>query len=124
MSETERRASRDDDKPARTREAQMARDTAALQAFGFKAMTGMGTVWTEMMSQMGSEVLSFVADRIRQDVKTQHQLLHCRDIEEARRIQAEFLRKAVDDYTAETGKLVEMSAEFMKAAGAGGKTNS
>ncbi len=89
-------------------------ELAALQAYGFKTMTGMSTAWMEALSDMGSEVLSFVADRIKEDVKTQHQMLHCKNVADLQHIQAEFLQTAIDQYTAETGKLVKMSQEIFK----------
>lgn len=95
---------------------QMMSDSAALQAFGFKTMAGMGVAWVEALSDMGSEVLSFVADRIKEDVKTQHKMLHCKDMGELQQIQAEFVQKAIDQYREETGKLVEMSREMVKPA--------
>ena len=91
-------------------------DLAALQAFGFNNMTSFGTAWIEALSDMGSEVLSFVADRIQEDVKTQHEILHCEDIAELQEIQMRFMKKAIDQYTAETGKLVEMSQHLLPAA--------
>lgn len=87
-------------------------DLAALQKFGFNNMTSFGTAWVEALSDMGSEVLSFVADRIKEDVKTQHEILHCDDMAELQQIQARFVQKAVDQYTAETGKLFELSNQL------------
>ncbi len=87
-------------------------DLAALQAFGFNNVTSFGTAWVETLGDMGSEVLSFVADRIKEDVKTQHEILHCDDMSELQEIQARFVKKAIDQYTAETGKLIEMSQQF------------
>lgn len=94
----------------------MAQDAATLQEFGFKAMTGMGIAWVEALSDMGSEVLSFVADRIKEDVKTQHRILHCKDAGELQQIQTEFIQTAVEQYSAETGKLVKMSQDMLAAA--------
>lgn len=90
-------------------------DLAALQAFGFNNMTSFGTAWVEALGEMGSEVLSFVADRIKEDVKTQHEILHCDDMAKLQDIQARFVKKAVDQYSAETGKLIEMSHQFFPA---------
>ena len=91
----------------------MARDVATLQSFGFKAMSGMGIAWAEAFSEMGSEVLSFVSDRIKEDVKTQHRMLHCTDVGELQKIQTEFVQTAIALYSAESGKLVEMSQELL-----------
>ena len=87
-------------------------DLTALQTFGFNNMTSFGTAWVEALGEMGSEVVSFVADRIKEDVRTQHEILHCDDMAELQRIQARFMKKAIEQYTAETGKLLEMSHQF------------
>ncbi|TMM51205.1 phasin family protein [Sulfitobacter sabulilitoris] len=87
---------------------------AELQKVGFGSIAWMGTAWLEQMSEMGSEWLSFVADRIKEDVKTQHQILHCRNIEEVQKVQAQFIQTAVEQYRDETGKMVEMSSTMME----------
>ena len=69
----------------------------------------MGTAWFERVADLGSEVTSFVADRIKEDVQTQHALLHCKSLLEVQKVQAEFLQKAFDQYQAETGKLIKMT---------------
>ena len=90
-------------------------DVAALQALGLRSVTGLGTQWSEVLNDMGSEVLAFVASRVREDVKTQHKMLHCKDMVELQAIQTEFVRTAIEQYTAETGKLVEMSQQLFPA---------
>jgi len=79
-----------------------------LQTAGFGATAMMGTAWVEAMSDLGAEVLSFVADRVKEDVRTQHEILHAKDVTEVQAIQARFIQQAVDQYSAETGKMVEM----------------
>jgi phasin family protein len=80
-----------------------------MQGAGFASASTMGSAWLEAMSDLGSEVLSFVAERVKEDVQTQHQLLHAKSLTEVQHLQAEFVQKAVDQYSAETGKLVELS---------------
>ena len=82
---------------------------AQLEKAGFGSMMGMSTAWLEALSDMSAEMTSFVAERIREDVKTQHEMLHCKDIASLQHIQAEFVQKAIDQYQRETGKLVEMT---------------
>ncbi len=84
---------------------------AQLQKMGFGSMNWMGTDWVERMSDLGSEVLQFFADRVEKDVELQHKLLHCKDMSELHKVQAEFFQTAIDRYTDETGKLVEMSTK-------------
>lgn len=80
-----------------------------LQEAGLGSMMGVGTAWMEAMSDMGAEMVSFVAERIKEDVKTQHEILHCKNVADLQHIQAKFIQKAMDQYHAETGKLVEMT---------------
>ena len=86
-----------------------------LHNMGLGTAAQMGSAWFEAMGEMSSEVMTFIAERIREDVKTQHEMLHCKDLTELQHIQAKFLQKAMDQYKAETGKLMEMSREAMQA---------
>ena len=79
-----------------------------LQEAGLGNMLGMGTAWMEAMGDMSAEMAGFIAERIKEDVKTQHEILHCKNVADLQHIQARFIQKAMDQYQAETGKLVEM----------------
>lgn len=76
-------------------------------------MLGMSTAWMGALSDMGAEVMNFVAERIKEDVKTQHKVLHCKNVTELQHVQGEFLQKAMDQYQAETGKLMDMSTKAL-----------
>lgn len=69
----------------------------------------MGPAWLGNLAHLGSEVASFIAERIQNDMRTQHALMHCKTMAEVQHVQAQFLQKAFDQYHAETGKLVEMT---------------
>lgn len=86
---------------------------AAFQKAGFGPMPWMGTAMVESLGDLSSEVLQFVADRIAQDVKTQHEILHCKDVTQLQKIQADFIQKAIEQYTAETVKLAQMSNDMI-----------
>ncbi len=83
------------------------------QTAGLGSLSWLGTKWVETMSDVGAEWLGFVADRVKEDVKTQHELLHAKDIGEVQHIQAQFLQKAMDDYRDETGRIVEFCSKAM-----------
>lgn len=83
------------------------------QNAGLGSLSWLGTKWVETISDVGAEWLSFVADRVKEDVKMQHQLLHARTIGEVQHLQAQFLQKAMDDYRDETGKIVEFCSKAM-----------
>ncbi|WP_261395335.1 phasin family protein [Salipiger bermudensis] len=68
------------------------------------AATGVFDAWLDL----GSEMQSFYADRIRAEVETQHEILHSRSPAELARIQAAFFRRAVSDYRAHLGRMTEM----------------
>ena len=94
---------------------------ARLQETGLGNMLGMSAAWMETLSDVGTEVMGFVADRIKEDVKTQHEILHCKNVSELQHIQAQFMQKTIEQYQAETGKLVEMSTAAF-ARNTSGKT--
>jgi len=81
---------------------------AHLQKAGFGNMMGMSAAWVVAISEINAEVVGFVADRIKEDVKTQHDILHCKKPSDLQHIQAQFMQRAMDQYKVETGKLVEM----------------
>ncbi|WP_322889532.1 MULTISPECIES: phasin family protein [unclassified Yoonia] len=76
------------------------------------AATWMNTAWIEAMTEVGSELATFVAERLRQDIELQQALLRCRSLAEVPHVQAEFFQKALDQYQAETGKLIEITGKM------------
>ena len=79
----------------------------------------MSTAWLENLSGLCSELASFAAERLRDDVKTQHAILHCKSFAELQHVQAQFLQRMLDQYAAETGRLAEIGTEM--AANAQGR---
>ncbi|WP_390910407.1 phasin family protein [Pseudosulfitobacter sp. SM2401] len=91
-----------------------------LQSAGFGNLMGMSTAWLEAVGDMSAEVVGFVAERIKEDVKTQHEILQCRNVADLQHVQAQFFQKAMDQYRVETGKLVEMTSSKASVAGGDG----
>jgi len=60
----------------------------------------------------------FLAERLKADIKTQHLMLHCKDPSKLFDIQSEFVQTAVAQYSAETGKLVEMTVKLASGGNA------
>ena len=77
----------------------------------------MGAAWAEAMSELGGEVMRFLAERVQEDVGVQQRLLHAASLKEARHVQAEFVQKAIDQYTAETGRMVEIGGDMAARLG-------
>ena len=88
-----------------------------LQNAGFGSMMGMNTAWMEALSDMSAEVAGFVAERIKEDTKTQHEIMQCKNATDLQHVQAQFVQKAMDQYHEETGKLVEMGTKAFMPKG-------
>ncbi len=80
---------------------------------GFYPLGLMHTGWFDKVAEINSEVANFVADRIREDAKTQGELLKCKSAEELQKVQMKFLEKTYAQYTLETGKLIKMGIDMM-----------
>jgi len=88
----------------------------AMQATKFPTAPGIGSEWIESVIQMGSEVLNFMATRVQQDVQMQHALMQAKGVAEVQHIQAQFFQKAMDDYAAESAKLLEIGRTIVPDA--------
>ena len=84
------------------------------QAAGLGPLNWLAPTVIERMSDMGAEWFTFVAGRVREDVALQHALLHAKSASDAQEIQLKFLQRALDQYTAETGKLVEQGSKLFE----------
>ncbi|PUB15633.1 phasin family protein [Yoonia sediminilitoris] len=93
-----------------------------LQEVGIRPMTAMGAAWIESMADLNREMIGFVADRIKEDVKVQQQLLHCKRPADFQKVQLAFFEKAYRQYTDQTGKLLKMSMELLPRASGGAKS--
>jgi hypothetical protein len=87
----------------------------AFQPAQFGSMVGMTQAWIDAMGALNAEVMTFVAARLSEDVHTQHAMMQAKDLKDIQHIQAEFFQKAIDQYQAETGKLVEMGSSILAA---------
>ncbi|KPP88640.1 MAG: Phasin protein [Rhodobacteraceae bacterium HLUCCA08] len=83
------------------------------QQMGLGSLNAFGAGWFEKMSDMGSDWLRFVSDRVAQDVQFQHDILAAKSPADLHRIQSDFFRKAMDDYAAQTGRMVSMGSKLI-----------
>lgn len=67
------------------------------------AFTAIGaTPWLESLTESGR----FIATRLEEDMKAQQALIACRTPEDVLRLQADYFRTALAQYSAETGRVV------------------
>lgn len=88
---------------------------ADFQRMGLASMSWMNSDWPRKMNEMGSEAMAFVSERIKHDVEFQRCMMECRDIREFQQLQADFLQTAINQYTEETGKMLEMGADVVRS---------
>lgn len=94
-------------------------DPGAAVAAAWVALNPMGKIWLDVMS----ESVRFLSERLEQDVETQKAMLACKEPAELMKLQAEFYRTAVEQYTAEATNMLEIMQKSMagsvKAASSG-----
>lgn len=76
------------------------------------AANWMNTAWIETMTQVSTALATFVAARFKEDLDLQQALLRCKSLAEAQHVQAAFIQKAIDQYQAETGKLIAITGKM------------
>ena len=78
------------------------------------AMIRANQALVEGMTAMQREILEFGSARLREDLKTQEEMSHCTDMQEAFRLQADFAQDAMRHYAEQTAKLIELSNKISK----------
>lgn len=89
---------------------------ADLQKVGMDGFAAFNAAMAENLSKLYSEWMQFVGHRLREDMNVQQALFVCRSIEDARAIQDAFFRRAMEEYSDETQKLMQMSQNMMAEA--------
>lgn len=84
-----------------------------MQASGFDSAARFSASWAEAMTEIGQEVLDFVSERVKEDMATQRALLSANSVSEFQKVQADFLRTAIEQYSQETSKLVQMGTDIL-----------
>ena len=78
------------------------------------AMLKANEAMLEGMIALQREILEFGTARLHQDMEIQGELAKCKDLQEAWKMQAEFAQKAMQQYSAQTAKLVDLSAKISR----------
>ena len=76
------------------------------------AATWMHPAWIAIMTQVSTALATFVTARFKEDLDLQQALLRCKSLAEAQHVQAAFIQKAIDQYQAETGKLITITGKM------------
>ena len=91
------------------------------QTVAVQAVESTSRAMLEGIEKVRQEVADFVSTRIRHDMETQQELLRCRNFDELREVQTRFIKTAMDQYTAESTRLMEIGSEaIQRSANANG----
>ena len=83
--------------------SQLSAGSARRTPSSMTAFTPLGaTAWFEIMRESGR----FIARRLEEDLKAQQALLASRTAEDIMRVQADYYRTAMEQYTAESGRMM------------------
>ena len=83
---------------------------------GLRLFEDAGTAVFTGLSRAQKEIADFVAERIRQDLDSQMELMRCRTLDEVLDVQSRFVNTAMDQYSAEATKLARIGAGMIGAA--------
>jgi hypothetical protein len=83
------------------------------QQRALQSIERVGASFLTGIAEMQKEVAGFVAERIRQDLEAQQELLGCRTFDEVREVQSRFFRTTLDQYSTEATKLTQLSTEVL-----------
>ena len=97
-----------------TRERDNGAGNGAVNEETLAAMMKANEAMLEGMVALQREIMEFGGARLQEDLETQSELAKCKDLQEAWKLQAEFAQKAMQQYTAETAKLVDLSAKISR----------
>lgn len=81
---------------------------------GLSNLLRLSVVGMDAVAAMNVELIEFMGERIREDFKTQHDILQCKSLEELQHVQAQFFQTAMDQYHDEAGKLVELGSNALE----------
>ncbi|MCV2881482.1 phasin family protein [Actibacterium sp. XHP0104] len=81
---------------------------------GMTMMGKVGKMMVDHMGRSGASFAEFINSRVKQDMELQQQIVKCKDVKELQRIQTEYLKTAMKQYTAETQKAMHDGAQVLE----------
>ena len=88
---------------------------AKMQKEGLGNLAELNTAVLESFGDMSTEMAKFIAQRIEEDVRVQHELLHCKSLNEAQQIQMNFLEQAFRQYQEGAARMLDIGTHALEA---------
>jgi len=73
-----------------------------------------GKILFEGLARCNQECINFLAGRVQKNLDMQSRLLSCSSVSNAVDLQNGFVRTAVEEYTAQSNKMMELGSEIVK----------
>jgi len=84
-----------------------------------RALESIGQAVLDGATRMQQELVDFVSTRVREDMETQKELLRCRNFDDLREVQTKFFHTAVEQYAAESKRILELSSKVVQRSAIG-----
>ena len=93
----------------------MEHKVTAIYQEGLENMTEMNANLMESFGDMSAQMAKFFAQRIEEDVKAQHDLLHCKTLQDVQHIQLQFFENAFKQYQENSAKMLDIGTQALTA---------
>lgn len=80
---------------------------------GIENMAEMNNSIMESFGDMSAQMAKFFAQRIEEDVKVQHELLHCKNLQEVQHVQLQFFENAFKQYQENSAKMMDIGTQAL-----------
>lgn len=89
--------------------ASLGRSMTRMGRVGVGSAAWMGAAWTQRAAEAAAEVTRFTTHRLVDDLRTQGEMLRCRDLAALQSVQGRYVQRLIDQYAAETVRLLRLA---------------
>lgn len=87
-----------------------------IQTASLNSLSAFNTTMADNTARLYREWSEFIGHRLREDMALRQRLLTCTSGEDMAAVQAEFFRRAMEEYAAESRKMLQMTQDMMADA--------
>ena len=81
---------------------------------GIANLTDMNTNLLETFGDISAHMAKFIAQRIEEDVKVQHELLHCKSLTDVQTVQLNFFEQALRQYQESAARMFDLGTHVFE----------
>jgi hypothetical protein len=84
---------------------------AEIHKSGSDSIAKLGVNWIETLGDLNAEAARFIAQRIAEDVDTQHKMLHCKSLKDFQHLQLDFFQTAMMQYEESAARMLAITTK-------------